>query len=175
MVQVLANVGVLASVIFLAIEIRGNTVAVRSQELGCLFEQDQALLFATVDPDTRRPYVKSLYQPEELTLEELQGMTALLAVRMAILERIFQAYQDGVARPADWEDRLNSVPIYLGSSFGRVWWDHIKADYAHRPDFVNAIDDALETSVIAPDDEWLLDLQNCVRDLVPNTDTELSN
>jgi hypothetical protein len=168
-IQVLANVGILASLVFLAIEIRGNTVAMRSQEIGSLFEQDQAFLTTTTERDMGALYVKSLYRLEELTMEELQRLTSLLSTRMNILRRINQAYEDGVARREDWEERVNAVPIYLGTPFGRVWWEHIKADYAETPDFVEAVDAALRNSTIVPDDAWLLTLEQDVRNLGRST------
>jgi hypothetical protein len=164
-IQVLANIGVLASVIVLALEIRGNTVASRSQEIGSLFEQDQALLATTIEASMSELYVKSLYQPADLTLVELQRITAYLSTRMNILRRVNDAYLNGIARREDWERRVNAVPIYLGSPFGLLWWSHIKADYAESPDFVEAIEAALNGSPTVPDDEWLLDFEKDVRAL----------
>jgi hypothetical protein len=164
-VQVLANVGVLASLVFLAVEVRGNTVAMRSQEIGSLFEQDQALLATTIEREMGALYVKSLYRPAELSMEELQRITSLLSTRMNILRRVHQAYEDGVARQSDWETRVNATPIYLGTPFGLIWWAHIKADYSEEPEFVQAVDSALRDSPIVPDDEWLLELERSVRNV----------
>jgi hypothetical protein len=166
-IQILANVGVLASVVFLALEIRGNTVAFEQQEIGALLDQDQNLLFATVDEEIGRLYSKSLFEPTELTRGELARITSLLSVRLSILRRIYLAYRNGVVSEAEWQFQVGSIPIYLGSPFGRLWWDSIKPDYAAMPDFVAAVEDSLATSEIVPDDEWLLEFEARVRTLDP--------
>ena len=73
------NIAILVGLIALAIEINDNTVAVRAQELGAQREQGHERQLAMLDEDVRTFYVKSLYNPAELTLEELQGMTAYLS------------------------------------------------------------------------------------------------
>jgi hypothetical protein len=59
----------------------------------------------------------------------------------------------------EWERRLNQVPIYWGTEFGRVWWEYARDDYVALPEFVRAINGALAESSIVPDDEWLLGLE----------------
>jgi hypothetical protein len=161
----LGNIAILLGLIALAVEINDNTAAVRAQELGALADQDRERQLAMLDPDVRAFYVKSLYSPEELTLDELMGMTSYLSYRVGVLGRTHQAYLDGIVRPADWEVRLLDVPIFLGSPFGQLWWDSAKADYADIPEFVDAIDQAIATSPVVPDDEFLLDLQSRARSL----------
>ena len=112
------------------------------------------------DTDLQALYIKSLYSPQELTLEEVWGISSFLSYRMILLKRAFDSYQDGVIQKDDWDDRARSVPVYLGNDFGRVFWDSLfKPDYANSPGFVSAIDEALATSPVVPDDEWLQDLQ----------------
>ena len=157
--EILATCGVLASVIVLAVEISGNTAAIRQQEVGALLDQEQALLMATTSEDLAALYVKSLYNPSELSRIELQRITGLLATRASILLRVFSAYTNGIATEEQRMSQLNSVPIYFGTRFGRVWWGLYRGDYTENPAFVAAIDGALETSRIVPDDAWLLELE----------------
>lgn len=161
------NFAVLLGLIALAIEINDNTAAMRSQELSSFQERTQSLLASLMGEDIRRIYVKSLTEPEALTLEELRGITAYLSIRISNLERIYTAEASGIIRREDWESEILGAPIYLGSQFGRVFWENIKGDYAHRPEFVEAVDTALTTSPILPDDEYFLDLQNDLRNLRP--------
>ncbi len=57
-----------------AIEIRDNSVAVRSQELGALRELNQNRYLAMLSPDFLSLYVKSLQNMAEMTAEELWVM-----------------------------------------------------------------------------------------------------
>jgi len=153
------NIAILLGLIALAVEISENTAAVRAQELGAQRQENQDRQLAMLGADTREFYVKSLYNPAELTLVELQGMTAYLSYRVGSLERAYQSYLDGIIRPADWERRLYDIPIYLGTSFGRLWWNLGKNDYTNRPEFVSAVDQAIEAGPVVPDDQFLLQLQ----------------
>lgn len=162
-ITILANIGVLASVVFLAIEIRSNSTAIRQQEIGALGDQGQALNLASGGADWAALAVKGYYEPQDLTLVELRQLTALLGVRASILRRSYSAYKNGVLEQDDWDSRLESTPIYFGTSIGRVFWDHLKADYTSDPDFVDAVDNALRTSATVPDDKWLLELQERVQ------------
>ena len=158
--SLLANAGVIAGIVFLAYEVRQNTEAVRAEELVSRLDADlQRELTMATDPDLQALYIKSLYNPEELTLEELWGISSFLSYRVENLRRAYLSYQDGVTQQIDWEQRAFIVPIYLGSPFGRAYWEHLKADFANTPLFVQAVEEALATSPVVPDNIWLLELQ----------------
>ena len=55
----------------------------------------------------------------------------------------------------DWKKQVQIVPIYLGSSLGRIIWRQLKEDYFSSPEFIEEIDDSLESSPIIPDDVYL--------------------
>jgi len=165
-IGILANLGVLVSIAFLAYEMRQNTTAIREEALEARSnaELTRELAMAT-DTDLQALYIKSLYSPQEMTLEEVWGISSFLSYRMVLLKRAYDSYQDGVIQKDDWDDRARSVPVYLGNDFGRVFWVSLKPDYANSPGFVNAIDEALATSPVVPDDEWLMDLQRSAQGL----------
>jgi len=95
------NIAILAGLVALAIEIRGNTAAVRAQELGAIQEQAQARQMASLDPDFAEAYVRALYSPAEVTLEELVRLVAYVFHYISNLERTYQAYNDGIVRETD--------------------------------------------------------------------------
>jgi hypothetical protein len=161
------NVAILLGLIALAVEISDNTAAVRAQELGALQEQTQERRLALLSKDLRELYIKSLYSPAELTLDELLAINTILTYRVTVLNRYYRAYSDGIIQQEDWESVLLEVPIFLGSSFGRLFWDEIKADYPHEPDFVDDMTRALSSSAVIPDDEYFINLQERVRALIP--------
>ena len=75
--------------------------------------------------------MKSLYQPSELTLEELRRITYYLGSRVDALWRCHSNYAGGATTLNDWEECISYAPMYLGGRFARVWWDFIKtADYS---------------------------------------------
>jgi hypothetical protein len=158
-ITMFANIGVIASVVFLALEIRGNTAAIQQQEIGALEDQDQNLLLARLDPELADLYITAMYSPHELSRSDLYRLTTIFSVRGSILRRTYNAYRRGIVGADEWERRLNQVPIYWGTEFGRVWWEYARDDYVALPEFVRAINGALAESSIVPDDEWLLGLE----------------
>ena len=114
------NIAILLGLVAVAIQINDNTAAVRAQELGAIAEQVQQRQHVLLDSDVRALYVKSLVAPAELTLEDLQGMTAYLSIRVGHLRRTYQAWRSGILQPEDWAAHLQTVPVYLATPFGRA-------------------------------------------------------
>jgi len=151
-----------------AIEISGNSQALRSQQLAqgdVTTNQRQLLLFS--DPELTRLYMKSLYEPSELTLEDLHRVTYYLVSRVETLSKCYVTYSEGTTTRNDWEDCLKFAPNYLGGRFARVWWGFIKeTDYNHLPEFVAEVDAALEDPKVAVlrDEAWFVRLQQVVQE-----------
>ena len=155
----LGNIAIVLGLIALAIEISENTTAVRAQELGALQEQIQARQLASLNGDFSQIYAKGLYRPGDLTVSDLLRLVPFLSHWLSNMQRTRQAYLDGVIREVDYQAQLLSAPIWFGTEFGRVVWAQLKADYAHDPDFVAAVDEAIRTSPVVPDDQWYVVLQ----------------
>ena len=153
------NIAIVLGLVALAIEINENTAAVRAQELGALQEQVQARQLASLDGDFSQVYAKGLYHPAELTVADLTRLVPFLSHWLSNMQRTHQAYVDGILRKVDYDAQVLSAPIWFGTEFGAVVWSQIKSDYAHDPDFVASVDEALRTSPVVPDDEWYITLK----------------
>jgi len=163
------NIAILLGLIALAIEIRHNTSAVRAQELGDLQSQTQERREMMLTSDLPKIYMKSLYSPSELTIEEIYRMNGLVNYRIDHLMRAYRTYQDGILTAEDWESQVRNVPVYLDSAIGRLTWDQLKEDYALYPEFVAAVDGALQEGILVPDHEYYLELQKKIRALPTET------
>ena len=159
------NIAILMGLTAVAIEIRDNSVAVRSQELGALRELNQERYLAMLSPDLASMYVKSLQNPAEMTAEELWGMANYVNIRISLALRGFRAYRNGILSKNDWDAELAGVPLSLDTPLGKLLWQNIKADYADFPEFVLAVDNAIASNTIETDDRWLADLQVQVKSL----------
>jgi hypothetical protein len=157
------NIAIVLGLIALTIEINENTTAVRAQELGALQEQIQARQLASLNGDFSEVYAKGLYKPAELSVSDLLRLVPFLSHWLSNMQRTHHAYVDGVIREVDYQAQLLSAPIWFGTELGQVVWAEIKADYAHDPEFVAAIDEALRTSPVVPDDDWYITLQRRLR------------
>jgi hypothetical protein len=166
-IQLLANVGVVAGIVFLAFEVRQNNqflvadqATVRAEEVTKLdgLDRERQLLILAY-PELRALYVKSLYSPADMSLEEIWGMQSLMSNRLGILRRSYETYREGIITHADWQRRLTPVQYYLGTSFGKAYWRSAKNDFSTIDGFVDAIDEELATSTFISDEAWLLKFQ----------------
>lgn len=159
--EIVGGMAVLVTLLILIVEVRGNTNALRAQELGVINQQNQAVLLAYIENSD--VYTMALTDPKSLSIEENMKLTSLTSLRLNILQRHYLALESGIINRQDWESRLVSVPIYLGSDYGRVLWENVKGDFAHMPQFVEDIDKALAEGAVLPDDEFIIDFHNDIR------------
>jgi hypothetical protein len=157
-----ANIAVLLGLVVLIFEIRANTAAMVSQEWGSITEQN--LMANEFDTETNSIYIKALYSLDELSIDELRIYITFISNRISALNRAYIAYQNGLAKPEDWEYLLSQVPVYLGTKSGKIMWDELRNDYNRAPGLVKEIDRALAESEIIPDDQWYIELQEKIRE-----------
>jgi hypothetical protein len=107
--EIVSSAAIVATLVYLAIQTRQvadqtrlNTEAVRSQELaqGEAFERERQLLLAS-DPVFVPVYMKSLYEPSSMTLEDIHRVTHYLVSRVDALRRCYQSYSDGITERKD--------------------------------------------------------------------------
>jgi len=157
----LGQLAVLGGLVALVIEIRSNTQSIRAQELASLTDRISTRQLALMNPDIRGVYTKSLFSPNDLTVDEMLGASIYLNYRTDTAYKAFISARDGTLTQRDWENSLRDTPYYLGTEFGRRWWDLIKGDYASNPDneaFVESIDQMLQDSSLLPDDIFYAEL-----------------
>jgi len=157
----LGQLAVLGGLVALVIEIRSNTQSIRAQELASLTDRISTRQLALMNPDIRGVYTKSLFSPNDLTVDEMLGASIYLNYRTDTAYTAFTSAQNGTLTQSDWEIFLRATPFYLGTEFGRRWWELIKGDYASNPGsaaFVESIDQMLEDSHRLPDDSFYAEL-----------------
>ncbi len=152
------NVAILVGLVALAIEIRGNTTALRIQVMdnAAAAAGERQLLTAT-SPELRDLYVKALFNPEELTLADAWGVSAYFNHRLDLIQTQYFRYTDGATTRADWEDIKLQATYVFGTATGQKYWNAVRADYSYIPEFVAAIDAELTRSDLVPNDQWLLE------------------
>ena len=118
-----ANIGVLAGLIMLIVEVRQNAALTRAA-----MEQQKNALLAEIElnivkPELSEVWVKSVRHPEALTDAELRTMDGILAALMLQWEQRFLMADAGLATRADARQHvLNAAPYYFGSRFAKHWW-----------------------------------------------------
>lgn len=122
----LSNLGILAGLILVAIQIRQEIqltrVQIFSEATNARIEMHESML----GEDPAHVVVKSLIEPEELSLDELRIMDAYLltAVNEARLRLVLA--QEGLR--IDSAEEENILRFYFGNRFAQAWWRQFTAD-----------------------------------------------
>jgi uncharacterized protein (TIGR02246 family) len=138
LIQILANVGVIAGIVFLAVELRQNNETLRAQvRLERAQTRTEGLTELVNNPDLIRARVKDA-SGAELTPEERQVLEAQWGIVLTRWQYIHGEWQAGLIDDEDipvvaWKRTMSAFP-----SFYRTWQND-KA-IAFRPDFAAWMD-----------------------------------
>jgi hypothetical protein len=136
-----ANLGVIASLVLLAVELRQNTQVVRAQAVANLATGISSGEAAFMGEDAAEAFVKAVYTPETLTNEEIAKVWAYLNVTMMAAQQVQVMYASGLATEEAWKNAQTWASVSISFPFGRLWWREMKIVYL--TDLVETIDAAL--------------------------------
>ena len=119
--EVLTSLGVVLSLVFVAMEIRGNTEAVRGSTIQGIADQSIAVSLAAAEiPELRSAFRKSnAGQLEALTDDEIVAMGLLYNSVMRIAENRFRQIELGIITEPRLVGGANTV--YRNPFFARFW------------------------------------------------------
>ncbi len=153
--EVVSGVAVIVSLVYLAIEVRNNTKALKASagfdaslqmsELNeCLF---QAMLGDTEYQQGRESrfakLVSKIYDLEaDVDDVQTSDLIILLFIHRAIFQKIegeYYLYQHGFLDAARWEARKTWACSYIELPIPKAWWDDEIKQGIFRPEFIAAI------------------------------------
>ena len=138
--QVLSSIAVLGTVIYLAIEIKQNTVSLNSQTHAALFAGAQTELLKLYDhPDI----VRSITTRDRLSEDSYIKLSVYLTAFLRAREFTWLQFQQGVVG----RHMLDTEKMIIKNTFNvvrnRSWWMQIGKG-AFSPGFVSFVDDVLK-------------------------------
>ena len=137
--ELLGGVVVLASLAFLAVQIRRHT---RALEVTSSEESNRAFAAYTarfIQPGISRIYRIGLASPEELDADELVTFNAVISTFFNFLAHSHTLRSRGVMSSWSSEEGLNVATMYiLRQPGGRAWWNRFRVTY--NEDFRSSID-----------------------------------
>ena len=135
--ETIGAIAVVATLIYLAVQIRQNTLMVRSEITKDLFvTANSKLLNIASNPELRNAAAGLVNISES---ELIEGFVLVSILREFELQFILR--QSQLLDPAVMASYDSAVPVWLGSEKSRIWWAANKADY--NPDFVAYIDELI--------------------------------
>lgn len=119
-----ANIGVLAGLLLVILEINQNTQLARAayrSEGNVVTNQ----IWATVMGDRVADVLeKSVASPGEITHSDFIVLDAYLFPSLNMIYRDYQLAQEGLYEAADWKASVDLyVHWYLANPFGKAWWE----------------------------------------------------
>jgi len=105
-IAIVANIGVIIGIVFLGIEIRGNTIATEATSLQLAAELDQSFLIAVgSDVEVTRVWTTYVGAPDTLTDAERAQGTILFAALIRRLENMLLQHRSGALSEDGWQSR----------------------------------------------------------------------
>ena len=122
---ILANIGVIAGLVFLAVEVRHARTAAELQTISDVtngwFVLNEAV---ATDPQVAEIFVKGLYLPDSLSTVEAVQFSMYLRMFVNQVKRVSQHRELGLISDADYQSVLQELAQFLETPGGQKWWEN---------------------------------------------------
>lgn len=142
---VVANLGVVAGLILVALQIRQNTRITRAQVANDWFLADMQLELAMMGENPAETWAKAVLFPDDLNEEEAAILDRYFNFGLVQIQRLQRMQELGVG-DSEWTERAGYLTWHLGNEVGRRWWAHFRTgfpdEFAHMVDGILSEADA---------------------------------
>ena len=140
--QVSANIGIVLGLVLVGVQLKQNSDLTRIQ---MLYEESQRavnLELQVVGERGAEVWAKSIEDPENMTLEEIRIMEALLWSFIEVQRGTYRLATLGLIEDADWKQRVQSeVSFWLADRYSRAWWENYSNESSSvPPELLNEIE-----------------------------------
>jgi len=147
-----ANLGLLAGLILVAVQIDQNSQLTRMQLIN---EGNVALNEIWANALGENPAMavaKSIENPAGMNFVDYIVVDTYLFTTMNLFYRNYELANEGIFDESDWQQMIESYASwFLGSAFGRAWW-HGSGRHFFAPEFAVYVDKVIEG---APEEDSL--------------------
>jgi ketosteroid isomerase-like protein len=170
--QIAANVGIVAGLVMVGVQLKQNSDLLRTQILYEESARSIALETQVIGEEGARVWAKAMTEPTELSLEEKRIMEAFLWSYTEQLRGMLLLADLGLMEEHDWKARIESdAGFYFGSRYGLAWWENFSGgtdgSATLSPDLVDAVNDRLSRL----DENYTLDYVGGVAEILERSTT----
>lgn len=123
--QVAANLGIVLGLVLVGVQLKQNSDLARIQLVYAESQSSIDLELEVVGEQGAAVWAKSIEDPENLTLEEVRIMEALLWGFAENLRGTYRLAELGLLEDEDWRSRVESeVRFYISDRYSRAWWQN---------------------------------------------------
>ena len=134
--QVAASVAVLATLVYLSIQIKQNVAMLQSESRRTLVENDRAAMLAFLE---NRDLMEALHNGDELSYQDQFRFSLMWLLDMRNREYEYFQYQAGVLDEAAWRSYQETIHLSFGRPRYRKWWEKVGRS-ATSPEFSKMVD-----------------------------------
>jgi hypothetical protein len=118
--ELIGAVAVVVSLVYLALQIRQNTRAIRGSTLDAITaHMQEELRWSSEMPEIFR---KALEDPEELTFEESWRLSEFVTAAFTARQNEYHQYKQGLLDEDVWASVENIIRIFMGMAWVQNWW-----------------------------------------------------
>ncbi len=131
-ITIATNLAVLAGLILLVMEIRQNNSLAKLQALQERRNVIQQSEMAYYDPEIAKVWIKSIMEPENMTLPEIRAIEAYIDVQLYQAGHIWSLGQAGLMSEEEAREwMLDGVEFIFGNTFAQTWWQRYGSSWSH--------------------------------------------
>ena len=140
--QVLATIGVVAGLAFVALELRENSKVATEQGISAMSGAYSNFLSRLDDPSARDVLIRAMQESAEFSLEESLQLASLYLALLNGAEADFVIGESrGLSSDISVTDALSST-VWLSNRHGRAFWKNARVVYM--PEFAALVDRAMD-------------------------------
>jgi hypothetical protein len=121
--ELIAAIATIATLFYLAIQIRQNTTSVRATSRLEIASGWRAHNRLTLDANARRTYAEGLNRYPEMPFDERGLFSMLLADHAVFFQGTFALYEEGQLDEQTYQDYLTWFACQVATPGGRAWWE----------------------------------------------------
>ena len=140
--QVMASVGVVIGLMFVALELRENSKVAREQGISAMSGAYSNFLSRLDEPSAREVMIRAMEETAEFSVEESLHLTSLYLELLNGAEADFVIGESrGLLSDISATNGL-STTVWLSNRHGRVFWESVRNLYT--PEFAALIDNGMD-------------------------------
>lgn len=143
----LANLGVIAGLILVAVQIRQNTEITRAQVANDWFMADMQLELTMMGENPATAWTKAVFSPDDLNRDDAAVLDRYFNFGLVQVQRLERMHELGLA-DEQWTERIGYLRWHLGNEVGRRWWTHFRKGFS--AEFATMVDGILAENEAEP-------------------------
>ncbi|MDA1369876.1 MAG: hypothetical protein O2971_03820 [Proteobacteria bacterium] len=148
-ISVTTNIFVIASVIFLALEIQQNNSYLRRSEVNATMDQSSALREATFDREFAEMLVRARENPESLDAVDRLRVGNFYSQAFWSSWQIYDRERGGYVDEGEWSRAGRGIVLgHLATQAGRDWWNR-GMNVGMPLDFIELVNNSFDEAVAA--------------------------